>query len=253
MSKNISKKVTPELVPEISDNSSDSEMEITITKNKTATKKGSDAKTSDKKKSSSDKLLSSSESEAEAPVVAKKKADKKVEKKPEPKKEEVKKPAPKKEKKVLSDSETSDAEMSESEDEKKPEPQHEAVTRISELREQLKTVKTFCDTAEKELKTLEAVFKKNVKNRKKREEKDVSITAELAKVLGIDAEGPYKKSEIVSKMSTFVNEKGLQDPNNKSEFKLDAKLKKLFNTDLDVLKKININKYITPHIVKKDE
>lgn len=270
MSKLSNKKVNvnnAELAPEISDNSDN---EITVIKK---TKANSNSK---KGGSSSAAALISSDSEGEqspAPV-EKKSSDKKKssEKKTTPPKKELsdsdsdakpakKEPAPKKtappkkeaappKKPVDSDAEKSDSE----DEEKKPEPQQNAV--VSQIEALSKIVETQLQTfatIKKELKNLATVCKKKLKDRKERVEKDVSISNDLAKLLGIDAEGPYKRSEIVKKINAYVNEKELTEKDDKTKFKPDSKMKKLFSISEDSITKISINKYIGTHIIKKDE
>ena len=84
--------------------------------------------------------------------------------------------------------------------------------------------------------------------------KPQKITPELASFLKLPKEDTISSSEVTKLLSTYVREKNLKNPDNKSQILLDTKLRKLLQPEKDaVITHLNIQKYISKHYVKEQQ
>lgn len=82
--------------------------------------------------------------------------------------------------------------------------------------------------------------------------KPQKITNELATFLKLPKDDTISSSEVTKLLSSYVREKNLKNPDNKSQILLDSKLKKLLQPEKDaVITHLNIQKYISKHYVKE--
>jgi len=84
--------------------------------------------------------------------------------------------------------------------------------------------------------------------------KPMKMSAELCKFLGVDRLTEMARTEVTKAITTYVKEHGLQNPNNKRELILDAKLKTIIQPDDDTtVTFFNLQKYMSKHYVKSDD
>ena len=83
--------------------------------------------------------------------------------------------------------------------------------------------------------------------------KPQKITSELASFLSIPKDELISSSEVTKRISAYVRDNELKNPENKTQILLDKKLKKLLNPPKDaVITHLNIQKYISKHYVKDE-
>lgn len=139
-------------------------------------------------------------------------------------------------------------------------------TLSKEIAEKLKVFKTI----EQEIKKLSITIKKDSKKKHKKVKSNVSknhgfgapalISEDLAGFLGLPLGSKLKRPEVTSLISKYANEHGLKNPDNKTIFLPDAKLKKVFGPAIWPLKKsdengydiFNLQKYMKPHFIKPE-
>jgi len=74
--------------------------------------------------------------------------------------------------------------------------------------------------------------------------KPMKVSAELAAVVG---EGPMPRSEVVSKLWTYIKKHGLQDEKNKRNINADENLKKVFGGKATV-SMFEMTKLVSKHL-----
>ena len=79
------------------------------------------------------------------------------------------------------------------------------------------------------------------------------ITPKLREFLGLPAEELISRSEVTKFINKYITEKGLKHPDNGRQLILDDKLKELLKPPADVIVTyLNLQKYLSPHYVKKE-
>jgi|TARA_B110000259_G_scaffold154231_1_gene174806 chromatin remodeling complex protein RSC6 len=79
------------------------------------------------------------------------------------------------------------------------------------------------------------------------------ITPKLREFLGLPAEELISRSEVTKFINKYITEKGLKHPDNGRQLILDDKLKELLQPPADVIVTyLNLQKYLSPHYVKKE-
>ena len=78
------------------------------------------------------------------------------------------------------------------------------------------------------------------------------ITPKLREFLGLPEGELISRSEVTKKVNAYITEKGLKHPDNGRQLILDDKLKELLQPPADiVVTYLNLQKYLSPHYVKK--
>jgi chromatin remodeling complex protein RSC6 len=79
------------------------------------------------------------------------------------------------------------------------------------------------------------------------------ITPKLRDFLGLPEEELISRSEVTKFINKYITEKGLKHPDNGRQLILDDKLKELLQPPADVIVTyLNLQKYLSPHYVKKE-
>jgi|TARA_B110001452_G_scaffold90010_1_gene73915 chromatin remodeling complex protein RSC6 len=79
------------------------------------------------------------------------------------------------------------------------------------------------------------------------------ITPKLRDFLGLPEGELISRSEVTKKVNAYITEKGLKHPDNGRQLILDDKLKDLLQPPADVVVTyLNLQKYLSPHYVKKE-
>ena len=79
------------------------------------------------------------------------------------------------------------------------------------------------------------------------------ITPKLRDFLGLPEGELISRSEVTKKVNAYITEKGLKHPDNGRQLILDDKLKDLLQPPADVIVTyLNLQKYLSPHYVKKE-
>jgi|TARA_R110001606_G_scaffold53977_1_gene132630 chromatin remodeling complex protein RSC6 len=79
------------------------------------------------------------------------------------------------------------------------------------------------------------------------------ITPKLREFLGLPTEELISRSEVTKFINKYITEKGLKHPDNGRQLILDDKLKELLQPPADVIVTyLNLQKYLSPHYVKKE-
>lgn len=79
------------------------------------------------------------------------------------------------------------------------------------------------------------------------------ITPKLRDFLGLPEGELISRSEVTKKVNAYITEKGLKHPDNGRQLILDDKLKELLQPPADVVVTyLNLQKYLSPHYVKKE-
>jgi upstream activation factor subunit UAF30 len=78
------------------------------------------------------------------------------------------------------------------------------------------------------------------------------ITPQLREFLGIPGDALISRSEVTKCINAYITEKGLKHPDNGRQIILDDKLRALLAPPADVqVTYLNLQKYLSPHYVKK--
>jgi len=80
------------------------------------------------------------------------------------------------------------------------------------------------------------------------------VTPKLREFLGLPAGELVSRSEVTKIVNKYITEKGLKHPDNGRQIILDDKLRDLLAPPADVqVTYLNLQKYLSPHYVKKEE
>jgi upstream activation factor subunit UAF30 len=80
------------------------------------------------------------------------------------------------------------------------------------------------------------------------------VTPKLREFLGLPADELVSRSEVTKIVNKYITEKGLKHPDNGRQIILDDKLRDLLAPPADVqVTYLNLQKYLSPHYVKKEE
>ena len=98
---------------------------------------------------------------------------------------------------------------------------------------------------------LENLIKSGTKISKQEFDKPVKLSGDMYHFLDIKTEDLISRIDVVRKVSKYIRDKKLQDPENRKFFNLDNNLKELFNVTNEEEKYTytNINKFIQPHLL----
>jgi upstream activation factor subunit UAF30 len=78
------------------------------------------------------------------------------------------------------------------------------------------------------------------------------ITPKLREFLGLPDQELISRSEVTKFINKYITDKGLKHPDNGRQLILDDKLKELLNPPAEVtVTYLNLQKYLSPHYVKK--
>ena len=84
--------------------------------------------------------------------------------------------------------------------------------------------------------------------------KPQTVTSDLAKFLKLKKDEQISRSEVTKRISTYIKEHNLKNPEKKSQILLDKKLSQLLKPGKDdIITHLNIQKYLSQHYVKNDE
>ena len=79
------------------------------------------------------------------------------------------------------------------------------------------------------------------------------ITPKLREFLGLPQDELISRSEVTKFINKYITEKGLKHPDNGRQLILDDKLKELLQPPADVIVTyLNLQRYLSPHYVKKE-
>lgn len=80
------------------------------------------------------------------------------------------------------------------------------------------------------------------------------ISPKLREFLGLKEEEQISRSEVTKFVNAYIKDKGLKHPDNGRQIILDDKLRALLSPPADVqVTYLNLQKYLSPHYVKKEE
>ena len=80
------------------------------------------------------------------------------------------------------------------------------------------------------------------------------MTPKLRAFLGLPADELISRSEVTKFINKYITEAGLKHPDNGRQIILDDKLRDLLAPPADVqVTYLNLQKYLSPHYVKKEE
>jgi upstream activation factor subunit UAF30 len=80
------------------------------------------------------------------------------------------------------------------------------------------------------------------------------ITPKLREFLGLAGDELISRSEVTKFINKYITEKGLKHPDNGRQIILDDKLRALLSPPADVqVTYLNLQKYLSPHYVKKEK
>jgi upstream activation factor subunit UAF30 len=80
------------------------------------------------------------------------------------------------------------------------------------------------------------------------------VTPKLREFLGLPPGELVSRSEVTKSINKYITDKGLKHPDNGRQIILDDKLKDLLAPPADVqVTYLNLQKYLSPHYVKKEE
>jgi chromatin remodeling complex protein RSC6 len=80
------------------------------------------------------------------------------------------------------------------------------------------------------------------------------VTPKLREFLGLPADELISRSEVTKFINKYITDKGLKHPDNGRQIILDDKLRDLLAPPADVqVTYLNLQKYLSPHYVKKEE
>ena len=80
------------------------------------------------------------------------------------------------------------------------------------------------------------------------------VTDKLRDFLGLGPDDLVSRSEVTKAINRYITEKGLKHPENGRQIILDDKLRDLLAPPADVqVTYLNLQKYLSPHYVKKEE
>jgi chromatin remodeling complex protein RSC6 len=78
------------------------------------------------------------------------------------------------------------------------------------------------------------------------------VTPKLREFLGLPADELISRSEVTKFVNKYITDKGLKHPDNGRQIVLDDKLRDLLSPPADVqVTYLNLQKYLSPHYVKK--
>jgi len=80
------------------------------------------------------------------------------------------------------------------------------------------------------------------------------VTPKLREFLGLPVDELISRSEVTKFINKYITDKGLKHPDNGRQIILDDKLRDLLAPPADVqVTYLNLQKYLSPHYVKKEE
>ena len=80
------------------------------------------------------------------------------------------------------------------------------------------------------------------------------VTPKLREFLGLPADELISRSEVTKFINKYITDKGLKHPDNGRQIILDDKLRDLLAPPADVqVTYLNLQKYLSPHYIKKEE
>ena len=83
--------------------------------------------------------------------------------------------------------------------------------------------------------------------------KPMKLSVELTKFLGIEKDEMMSRTNVTKAINVYVKEHSLQNPENKRELILDAKLKTIIEAkDGETVTFFNLQRYMRPHYVKQE-
>tara|TARA_Y100000389_G_scaffold112868_3_gene110017 strand:+ start:427 stop:879 length:453 start_codon:yes stop_codon:yes gene_type:complete len=127
---------------------------------------------------------------------------------------------------------------------------NENVSELAVIQQKLANIVKDITTINKELKALDRTSKRS-KRTKNTNTKVYDISPELAKFIGVK-DNQASRQKVLSGVSQYVIDKGLQFKDNKCAFSPDDALSKLFKIDKSTkLTFLDINKLVAPYINTK--
>ena len=129
----------------------------------------------------------------------------------------------------------------------------ELVTRIATIETELKQIKT---ENKKILKLLKKITKEQEPDDKPKKPngfaKPMRMSQILCEFLNVDAGTEMARTDVTKKITEYVKERGLQNPQNKRELILDDKLRTIIQPETDTqVTFFNLQKFMSKHYIKE--
>jgi chromatin remodeling complex protein RSC6 len=79
----------------------------------------------------------------------------------------------------------------------------------------------------------------------------MKLSEELTKFLGVSSDTMMARTEVTKEINKYVKENDLQNPENRRELIMDAKLRTILTVkDGDIVTFFNLQRYMSPHYIK---
>ena len=83
--------------------------------------------------------------------------------------------------------------------------------------------------------------------------KPMKLSNELTTFLGVPTDTMLARTDVTKEINKYVKENNLQNPDNKRELILDAKLRTIIKTEADeTVTFFNLQRFMSPHYIKED-